>query len=237
MNGVKASLAEVEKTTQKLAEMPDGADCLICPPATLIVPMKEMAGDRLAVGAQSCHPEVSGAFTGDVSAEILKDAGASYVIVGHSERRSEHGERSAYVQEQAHACLRAGVTPIICVGESFAQRERGETKDTVVRILRKSAPTLKNDETLVVAYEPLWAIGTGLVPSNDEIAEVHGVIRELLIELYQDKGREVRILYGGSMKPGNAAEILAIENVNGGLIGGASLKADDFMAIYAAAVA
>ncbi len=237
MNGVKASLAEVEKTTQKLAEMPDSADCLICPPATLIVPMKEMAGDRLAVGAQSCHPEVSGAFTGDVSAEILKDAGASYVIVGHSERRSEHGERSAYVQEQAHACLRAGVTPIICVGESYAQRERGETKDTVVRVLRKSVPTLKNDETLVVAYEPLWAIGTGLVPSNEEIAEVHGVIRQLLIELYSDKGNDIRILYGGSMKPGNAAEILAIENVNGGLIGGASLKADDFMAIYAAAVA
>ena len=237
MNGVQASLAEVEKTTQKLAEMPDGADCLICPPATLIVPMKAMAGDRLAVGAQSCHPEVSGAFTGDLSAEILKDAGTSYVIVGHSERRSEHGERSAYVQEQAHACLRAGVTPIICVGESFAQRERGETKDTVVRVLRKSVPTLKNEETLVVAYEPLWAIGTGLVPSNEEIAEVHRVIRELLIELYSDKGRDIRILYGGSMKPGNAAEILAIENVNGGLIGGASLKADDFMAIYAAAVA
>lgn len=237
MNGLKSALDEARKTAERLAEYPDHADCLICPPSTLIVPMTEIAGDRLIVGAQSCHPEVSGAYTGDLSAEILKDAGASYVIVGHSERRSEQGERSAYVQEQAHACLRAGVTPIICVGESFPQRQRGETKDTVIRILRKSLPTLAQNETLVVAYEPLWAIGTGLVPSADEIAEVHGVIRNLLIELYQDRGREIRILYGGSMKPGNAAEILAIDNVNGGLIGGASLKADDFMAIYAAAVA
>jgi triosephosphate isomerase len=237
MNGLKSSLQQAQKTTELLKDFPDQADCLICPPSTLIVPMKELAGDRLMVGGQSCHPEVSGAFTGDLSAEILADAGASYVIVGHSERRSEHGERSAYVQEQAHACLRAGITPIICVGESFAQRERGETKDTVVRILRKSVPTLGDNQTLVVAYEPLWAIGTGLVPSSDEIAEVHGVIRTLLVELYQDRGHDIRILYGGSMKPGNAAEILAIENVNGGLIGGASLKADDFMAIYAAAVA
>ncbi len=237
MNGLKSSLQEAKKTTEMLKDFADKADCLICPPSTLIVPMKESAGDRLMVGAQSCHPEVSGAFTGDLSAEILADAGASYVIVGHSERRSEHGERSAYVQEQAHACLRAGITPIICVGESFAQRERGETKDTVVRILRKSVPTLAENETLVVAYEPLWAIGTGLVPSSEEIAEVHGVIRNLLVELYQDRGRDIRILYGGSMKPGNAAEILAIDDVNGGLIGGASLKADDFMAIYAAAVA
>ena len=237
MNGLTSSLEEAQKSAEKLKDFPDSADCLICPPATLVMAMKEAAGERLQVGAQSCHPEVSGAFTGDLSAEILKDAGASYVIVGHSERRSEHGERSAYVQEQAHACLRAGVTPIICVGESYAQRERGETKDTVVRILRKSVPTLGDNETLVVAYEPLWAIGTGLVPSSEEIAEVHGVIRALLIELYQDRGRDIRILYGGSMKPGNAAEILAIDNVNGGLIGGASLKADDFMAIYAAAVA
>lgn len=237
MNGLTSSLAEAQKTVEKLGDFPDGADCLICPPSTLIIPMASLAGDRLKVGAQRCHPEASGAFTGELSAEILKDAGASYIIVGHSERRAEHGERSAYVQEQAHAALRAGVTPIICVGESYAQRERGETKDTVVRILRKSVPTLAEGETLVVAYEPLWAIGTGLVPSSEEIAEVHGVIRNLLVELYQERGNEIRILYGGSMKPSNAAEILAIENVNGGLIGGASLKAEDFMAIYAAAVA
>ncbi|MEO0607805.1 MAG: triose-phosphate isomerase [Pseudomonadota bacterium] len=237
MNGITASLAEAEKTTQKLGDLPDGADCLICPPATLIASMKAIASARLQIGGQCCHPEIEGAFTGDISAEMLKDVGASYVIVGHSERRSEHVERSAYVQEQAHAALRAGIVPIICVGESFAQRQRGETKDTVLRILRKSLPTLTPDETLVVAYEPLWAIGTGLVPSAEEIAEVHGDIRDLLVELYQDRGHALRILYGGSMKPGNAAEILAIENVNGGLIGGASLKADDFIAIYAAAVA
>ena len=237
MNGLKSSLMEVDKVVSELSGFADAADCLICPPSTLIAPMTERAGDRLHVGAQSCHPEKMGAFTGDLAAEQLKDVGASFVIVGHSERRSEHGERSAYVQEQAHAALRAGLTPIVCVGESYAQRERGETKDTVVRILRKSVPTLGANDSLVVAYEPLWAIGTGLVPSAEEIADVHGVIRSLLVELYQDRGAEIRILYGGSMKPGNAAEILAIENVNGGLIGGASLKAEDFMAIYAAAVA
>ena len=237
MNGLKSSLSEADKVVAALQDFPDVAECLICPPTTLIVPMRERAGARLKVGAQSCHPEVDGAFTGDVSAEMLKDAGASYVIVGHSERRSEQGERSAYVQEQAHAALRAGIVPIVCVGESFAQRQRGETKNTVMRILRKSLPTLGTDESLVVAYEPLWAIGTGLVPSAEEIAEVHLVIRTLLIELYQDRGAGLRILYGGSLKPGNASEILAIKNVNGGLIGGASLKADDFMAIYASAVA
>ena len=237
MNGLKSSLMEVDKVVEKLAGFPDAADCLICPPSTLIVPMAERSGDRLHVGAQACHPEAFGAFTGDLSAEQLRDSGAEYVIVGHSERRSEHGERSAYVQEQAHACLRAGVVPIVCVGESFAQKQRGETNDTVVRILRKSLPTLGSSDSLVVAYEPLWAIGTGLVPSEAEIREVHGVIRNLLIELYQDRGSELRILYGGSLKPANAVEILAIENVNGGLIGGASLKADDFMAIYEAAVA
>ncbi|MEL7041933.1 MAG: triose-phosphate isomerase [Pseudomonadota bacterium] len=237
MNGLTSSLSEIENVVAALPQYEDRADCLICAPSTLIVPMKDRAGERLLIGAQSCHPEKFGAFTGDISAEMLKDAGAAYVIVGHSERRSEHGERSAYVQEQAHACLRAGVTPIVCVGESFAQRERGETEDVVVRILRKSLPTLGSDDSIVVAYEPLWAIGTGLVPSAEEIAMVHSVIRSLLLELYQDRGADVRILYGGSMKPANAAEILAIENVNGGLIGGASLKAEDFMAIYAAAVA
>ena len=237
MNGLKTSLEEAEKAVARLSDFPDAADCLICPPATLIVPMQARAGERLKIGGQSCHPEASGAFTGDLSAEMLADCGAEYVIVGHSERRSEHGERSAYVQEQAHAALRAGIVPIVCVGESFPQRQRGETKDTVMRILRKSLPTLGSNDSLVVAYEPLWAIGTGLVPSAEEIAEVHLLIRNLLIELYQARGAEIRILYGGSMKPSNAAEILAIENVNGGLIGGASLKADDFMAIYAEAVA
>ena len=237
MNGLKSSLMEVDKVVEKLAAFPDAADCLICPPSTLIVPMKDRAGDRLKVGAQACHPEAFGAFTGDLSAEQLKDAGSDYVIVGHSERRSEHGERSAYVQEQAHACLRAGIVPIVCVGESFAQKQRGETNDTVMRILRKSLPTLGSSDSLVVAYEPLWAIGTGLVPSDEEIEEVHGVIRSLLLELYQERGADIRILYGGSLKPSNAAQILAIENVNGGLIGGASLKADDFMAIYEIAVA
>lgn len=238
MNGLKSALTEVEAVNAKLAELGDGADCLICPPATLIAAMAEMAGPNLKVGGQSCHSDVRGAFTGDLSAEMLKDAGADYLIVGHSERRSMHGERSAYVQDQAEAGLRAGLIPIVCVGETYNQRRLGETNEVITRILRKSLPKLEDGAgDLAVAYEPIWAIGTGEIPMVNEIAAVHALIRQLLIETYGPRSETMRILYGGSMKPSNAADILAIENVNGGLIGGASLKADDFMAIYAAAVA
>ncbi len=238
MNGLKSALSEVDSVNARLAELGDGADCVICPPATLISAMADRASAHLQVGGQCCHPDVRGAYTGDLSAEMIKDAGASYLIVGHSERRSLHGERSAYVQDQAEAGLRAGLIPIICVGETYNQRRLGETEEVISRILRKSLPP-KDDNTvdLVVAYEPIWAIGTGEVPMVKEIAEVHALIRDQLVDTYGTRGTQMRILYGGSMKPGNAAEIMAIDNVDGGLIGGASLKADDFMAIYAAAVA
>ena len=168
---------------------------------------------------------------------MLADAGATYVIVGHSERREDHAERSAFVNSQARAAFRAGLVPIVCVGEDYPQRKRGETAEVIRRILKKSLPDVELTEpNLVVAYEPKWAIGTGEIPTMAEIGEVHSLIRDILIETYGDVGQEMRILYGGSMKPGNAAEILAIENVNGGLIGGASLKADDFVSIYTTAV-
>lgn len=237
MNGVQASLGEAQKVAARLADLPDGADCLLCPPATLLGAMAAIPGDRLQVGGQYCHNKASGAHTGDISAEMLADAGATYVIVGHSERREDHAERSAFVNSQARAAFRAGLVPIVCVGEDYPQRKRGETAEVIRRILKKSLPDVELTEpNLVVAYEPKWAIGTGEIPTMAEIGEVHSLIRDILIETYGDVGQEMRILYGGSMKPGNAAEILAIENVNGGLIGGASLKADDFVSIYTTAV-
>lgn len=237
MNGLKAALSEVDAINTALSGFEDKADCLLCPPATLIATMAERAESRLSVGGQCCHNKVSGAHTGDVSAEMLADAGASYVIVGHSERRDDHAERSAYVKSQAGAALRAGLIPIICIGEDYPQRKRGETAEVNDRVLRKSLPDLADDAPgLVVAYEPKWAIGTGEIPTMDEIAEVHALIRSILIDTYGPRGEDMPILYGGSMKPGNAAEILSVPNVNGGLIGGASLKAADFMSIYEAAI-
>jgi triosephosphate isomerase len=238
MNGVQASLEEAAKVAARLADLPDRADCLLCPPATLIAAMAALSGDRLQVGGQYCHNKASGPHTGDISAEMLADAGATYVIVGHSERREDHAERSGFINSQARAAFRAGLVPIVCVGEDYPQRKRGETAEVIRRILKKSLPAVElNAPNLVIAYEPKWAIGTGEIPTMEEIAEVHGLIREILQETYGGVGGQMRILYGGSMKPGNAAEILAIDNVNGGLIGGASLKADDFISIYQSSVA
>lgn len=237
MNGLNSSLKEVEAIVDRLSGLADGADILLCPPATMIGAMASMAGDRLKVGGQCCHNKTSGAHTGDISAEMLVDAGATYVIVGHSERRDDHAERSAYVKSQAGAALRAGLVPIVCVGEEYAQRKRGETAEVIERIMRKSLPEMPSGgHGLVVAYEPKWAIGTGEIPTMAEIGEVHALIRKVLVDTYGMEGLKMPILYGGSMKPGNAAEILAVADVNGGLIGGASLKADDFMSIYEAAI-
>lgn len=238
MNGLKSALAEVDAINTALAAFEDKADCLLCPPATLIAAMAERASPRLKVGGQSCHNKTSGAHTGDVSSEMLADAGASYVIVGHSERRDDHAERSAFVKSQAAAAHRAGLIPIICIGEDYPQRKRGETAEVNDRVLRKSLPDIAETAPgLVVAYEPKWAIGTGEIPTMEEIAEVHALIRSILIDTYKARGGDMPILYGGSMKPGNAADILSVPNVNGGLIGGASLKASDFMSIYEAAIA
>ncbi|MEM9053778.1 MAG: triose-phosphate isomerase [Pseudomonadota bacterium] len=240
MNGLKESLAEAEAVAKQLEGLPDLADCLICPPTTLLAAMSDIPGTRLKTGGQACHPEIKGAHTGDTSAEMLADAGAAYVIVGHSERRSDHAERSAYVQEQAYAALRADLVPIICIGENYNERQRGETDRVNERVLLKSMPyisPLRDEAYFVVAYEPKWAIGTGQTPTLEEIESAHAHIRKILVQHQGVAGEKTPILYGGSMKPGNAGDILAIENVNGGLIGGASLKAEDFMAIYQAAIA
>lgn len=237
MNGAKDSLTEFRAMVAELEGFPNEADCLVCPPAVLLPLFKENAGARIRLGGQTCHSELNGAFTGDLSAEMLAESGASYVIVGHSERRSMHGETDEIVASQALAAARAGLVPIICVGESLPERESGRALEVVAKQLAGSIPTFEaNDQAFVVAYEPIWAIGTGQVATPPQIAEVHGHMRTILVEKLGDKANNIPLLYGGSMKPSNADEILSISDVNGGLIGGASLKASDFMAIYAAAL-
>jgi len=231
MNGFNASLAELTAIASAAKAGEAGrAEVLICPPATLIA-AAVAAADGMAIGGQDCHAEASGAHTGDISAEMLRDAGATYVIVGHSERRADHGESDETVRAKAEAALRAGLTVIVCVGETRDQREAGQTLAVVGAQLAGSLPQGGAAATLVVAYEPVWAIGTGLTPTAADVAEVHGFIRHELIDLLPGEGEKVRILYGGSVKPSNAAELMAVENVNGALVGGASLTAKDFLAI------
>ena len=207
------------------------ADLLICPPATLVRAVAErVAGSGLLVGGQDCHGKASGAHTGDISAVMLADAGASHVLAGHSERRADHGESDATVRAKAEAALAAGLIAIVCVGETEAERNRGATLDTVGRQLAGSLPGAAHAANTVVAYEPVWAIGTGRTPTVAEVAEVHRFLRARLVERSAD-GAGFRILYGGSVKPENAAELLAVADVNGALVGGASLKADGFWAI------
>jgi triosephosphate isomerase len=235
MNGIGRSLGEVEKLGRLLAADPPRADVAICPPATLLDRLTVAVPRTVATGGQDCHSAASGAFTGDVSAAQLKDAGATFVILGHSERRAGHGETNALVRAKVLAALAAGLIPITCVGESQAEREGGTFDAVVEAQLAGSVPDDASDEDFVLAYEPVWAIGTGLTPTLPEIAAMHGMIRDRLAARFGDKGKRVRILYGGSLKPANAREILALPNVNGGLVGGASLLADDFFAIISAA--
>ncbi len=235
MNGLTPSLMELGVMIAGAGIA--SADLLVCPPATLIAAASAAArasGTRVAIGGQDCHASPSGAHTGDVSAEMLKDAGASAVIVGHSERRADHGETDAVVQAKAQAVWRAGLIAIVCVGETQAERDGGKARDVVGRQLAGSLPSGASAANLVVAYEPVWAIGTGRTPTNPEIEEIHGFIRAQLVKTLKDQGARVRILYGGSVKPSNAAEILKLPDVNGALVGGASLKASDFLAIAAA---
>ncbi|MEQ3650060.1 triose-phosphate isomerase [Hyphomonas sp.] len=234
MNGLKASLGEIRDAAAGVGRGKAGVEALLCVPATLVSLAAEAAhGSALKVGGETCHDAESGAHTGDISAEMLADAGASHVIVGHSERRTDHGETNEIVAGQAAAALRAGLTPIICIGESLGQRKAGETLDFVSRQIAGSIPEGVKAEEIVIAYEPIWAIGTGEVASPDQIDEVHTAIRSRLAERFGADGAAlIPLLYGGSMKPGNAAEILEVTDVNGGLIGGASLKAADFLAIY-----
>ncbi|HWB46598.1 MAG TPA: triose-phosphate isomerase [Hyphomicrobiaceae bacterium] len=237
MNGVAASLGEARAVRDALRDpgFAPGADVMICPPATLIAALaREAQGSRLAVGAQDCHAGAAGAHTGDISAPMLADAGASAVIVGHSERRTDHGERDGDVRAKATAARKAGLTAIVCVGETAGERAAGLTLEVVGRQLRGSLPEPADAVGIVVAYEPVWAIGTGLTPTVADVAQVHAFLRKALAERYGDAGQGVRILYGGSVKAGNAPELMAVPHVNGALVGGASLKAADFLPIVVA---
>jgi len=233
MNGLKASSAEFEAMLAGAPDVAAKADLLVCPPATLIAAFAEKArgSKALRVGAQDCHPKVSGAHTGDISAEMLADAGASAVIVGHSERRADHCETDVLVRQKAEAVWRAGLTAIVCIGETQHQRDAGQTLDICRGQLNLSLPDGARADNLVVAYEPVWAIGTGLTPTVGDVEQIHGFIRDLLIGRFNAEGARIRILYGGSVKPSNAGELMAVANVNGALVGGASLTAADFLAI------
>jgi triosephosphate isomerase len=235
MNGLRRSLAELQAMVEGGRGLAGKTDLMVCPPATLIVEFAAAAaGSPVAIGGQDCHPEPSGAFTGDISAEMLADAGAKAVIVGHSERRTLHGETDALVRSKALAAHRAGLAAIVCIGETRAQREARETIAVVRQQIDGSLPEQATAANLILAYEPIWAIGTGLTPTPADVAEVHGFLREQLASRYGAPGQGMRILYGGSVKPSNARELMAVENVNGALVGGASLKAAEFLAIAAA---
>jgi triosephosphate isomerase len=237
MNGTRAALSELSAMAAGYKPaLGRKVELVVCPPATLLGEVARAAvGTRIGVGGQDCHAKASGAHTGDVAAEMLADAGAAYVIVGHSERRTDHKETDAVVKAKAEAALRAGLGAIVCVGETQAEREAGKTLSVVRRQLRGSLPDGADGATVVVAYEPVWAIGTGLTPTPADVAEVHKAIRAELRKLVgRDAAPGVRILYGGSVKPSNAKELMAVEDVDGALVGGASLKAADFLGIAAA---
>jgi triosephosphate isomerase (TIM) len=228
MNGTTASLKEARLLAGMLKDVRLKCEVMICPPATIIGSIRAVVkGVKISLGGQDCHWNASGAHTGDISAEMLKDAGCSAVIVGHSERRTDHGETDEIVRRKAEAAHRAGLTAIVCIGETLDQRKAGQTLAVTARQLNGSVPAGATAANTVIAYEPVWAIGTGLTPTVAEVGEVHESIR-------QQTDPELRILYGGSVKPVNAAELMAIANVNGALVGGASLKAADFIGIIKA---
>ncbi len=211
----------------------DGFNMLVCPPFPLIPTVKKALGDSgVFLGAQDCHMNENGAHTGDVSAILLKELGCSHVLVGHSERREDHKESSAIVKAKAEAALKAGLVAVICVGETLEERDAGKTIEVNATQVKESMPKGANAQNVVVAYEPVWAIGTGRIPSMEDVQETHAAIRAVIAqELGADAAEQMQILYGGSMKPENAEELLALADVDGGLIGGASLKAEDFTAI------
>ena len=231
MNGVGASLSEITALARDVGSGA-GCDVMICPPATLVARMAEAArGSAVAVGGQDCHAKASGAHTGDISAEMLRDAGATAVIVGHSERRSDHGETDNIVRAKAEAAYRAGLVAIICVGETEQQRRDGRTLAVVEGQLAGSIPDGATAANTVIAYEPVWAIGTGLTPTAQDVADVHAAMRATIEKRFGAGGRAFRLLYGGSVKASNAKELMSVANVNGALVGGASLKAADFLGI------
>lgn len=232
MNGLAASVAELRAIMAGASVVANKAELLICPPATLVPAFAAAAkGQSVQIGGQNCHSEPSGAFTGEIAAEMLADAGATHVIVGHSERRTLYKENDADVQKKALAARRAGLVSIVCVGETREQREADRATTIVGQQLTGSLPEAAKASNLIVAYEPVWAIGTGLTPTAADIAEMHNFIRERLAARFKAEGEEIRILYGGSVKASNAGELMAVRNVDGALVGGASLKAVDFLGI------
>lgn len=234
MNGLTASLGEATALAGKVKAQMPAAELGLCPPATLVAAMAAaLKGTGIGVGGQDCHAKASGAHTGDISAEALKDAGAIYVLAGHSERRTDHAETDAMVRAKAQAAHRAGLVAIVCVGETLAQRDAGETLKVVSAQLRGSLPDDANAANTVVAYEPVWAIGTGRTPTEAQVAEVHAAMRQELKARFDD-GEGFRLLYGGSVKPDNAKALMAVADVDGALVGGASLKANDFWPIIEA---
>ncbi|RDE07978.1 triose-phosphate isomerase [Pelagibacterium lacus] len=237
MNGTDAALDELARLKTLLGEAPGlAAEVLVCPPSTLIHRAAQIAeGSDFRVGGQDCHWLASGAHTGDISAAMLLDAGASHVILGHSERRADHGETDAIVREKTKAALAGGLVPIVCVGETEAERVEGRANRVIAEQLAGSLPDESGAGPMVIAYEPVWAIGTGRTATLADIAEMHAHMRALLVERFGEAGRAARLLYGGSVKPSNAAEILAVPDVDGALVGGASLMADDFFSIVVAA--
>ena len=235
MNGLRASANEVDQIVRGYGDLRHRVDLMLCPPATLLVGFAAIvAGSNVQIGGQDCHADRAGAFTGDIAAEMLADAGASAVILGHSERRTYHQESDGDVRAKVLAAWRAGLTAIVCIGETKDQRIAGQTLEVVGRQLEGSLPDGASDKTLVIAYEPVWAIGTGLTPTEQDVGEVHDFIRQRLVGRYGPAGEETRVLYGGSVKPANAKELMAVANVDGALVGGASLKAEEFLAIAAA---
>ncbi|WP_421695044.1 triose-phosphate isomerase [Aestuariivirga sp.] len=232
MNGGVAMLKEPRLLAAMLKDVKLKAEVMVCPPAVILRRVKSvLKGSKIKLGGQDCHAAASGAHTGDISAEMLKEAGCTAVIVGHSERRTNHQETDETVLNKAKAAQRAGLTAIICIGETLEERKGGKTLDVVASQLKGSLPPGSTAANTVIAYEPVWAIGTGLTPTTAEVAEVHSLIRKELEGLMAGEGKGVRILYGGSVKPANAAELMSQPNVNGALVGGASLKASDFLGI------
>ena len=236
MNGLGASLAEARALSEALASEAAACRVALCPPATLVHRLAEaVAGGAVEVGGQDCHAEASGTFTGSTSASMLADAGATLVILGHSERRAGFNESDADVAAKVEAALAAGLEPIVCVGETLEQRQASEAVAVVSAQVAGSLPTSLSGKAFAVAYEPVWAIGTGLTPTLEQIEEVHAAVRAAMVQRLGEGGRTAPILYGGSVKPSNAAEILAVAEVGGALVGGASLKAADFLGIIRAA--
>ena len=235
MHGLRADLHKIELVAAWMQKVRPAIDVLVCPPTTLVLMAARMAESRIEIGGQNCDADVSGAHTGDISAEMMKDAGASAVIVGHSERRQNHGETDALVAAKAAAARRAGLLAIVCVGETGVERARGDALSIVGGQIVASVPTGMKASELAIGYEPLWAIGSGRVPTHPEIVEMHAHIRNVLVAHLGEQANEVRILYGGSVKPANAHEILALAEVGGALVGGASLDDLDFEAILASA--